>query len=313
MQSQKCTKSTVSSLYSRLGRHWKNLTPKTISGYELSWNKWICRYADTYIQDLDMDDWQDIIDEMTNLGYSKSAQHQVRTVVSQIYKMAMGYGFVQTNPAKSLYLEGKSRRETLCFTKSHLRVLKKYADNPDFRYYRACRITLIMCYTGLRPQELFTLPLSAINFKNGYIQWGMKTSAGRNRLIPILPVITDYLIDFMGIQEHEYLLRGPKSERLDMKNWRGREFYPMTLETGLNSLDSLLNKRTVPHFTPYSARHTFATMAKTAGVDSDALIQIMGHTTIQTTNQFYIHKDLEYLQAQANKIEEVIKHDESRV
>ena len=77
----------------------------------------------------------------------------------------------------------------------------------------------------------------------------------------------------------------------------------MTLELGLNSLEALMDKRNVPHVTPYSARHTFATMAKSSGVDAEALIQIMGHTTINTTNMYYLHEDLAFLKSEVKKIE----------
>lgn len=296
-------KSKVGHLYKRLERHWRTLRPKTINNYQLAWGKWLIRYEDQDIRELDMDDWQDLLDEMTEQNYSRSAQHQVRTLLSQIYKVAMGYGLVQTNVARSLYLEGRPRKETLCFTQAQLKVLREHADKPSYRYFRTCRIVLIMCYTGLRPQELFTLPLDAIDFKEGYIRWGMKTKAGRNRIVPILPAIEPYIMDEIGCFDHPYLLRGQKSEKINLKNWRKREFYPMTLELGLNSLEALLDKKHVPHITPYSARHTFATMAKSSGVDAEALIQIMGHTTINTTNTYYLHEDLAFLKSEAEKIE----------
>ena len=131
------SKSKVGYLYKRLERHWKTLKPKTIINYKLAWGKWLVRYAEQDIRELDMDDWQDLLDEMTEQNYSRSAQHQVRTLLSQIYKMAMGYGFAQTNVAKSLYLEGRPRKETLCFTPvsyTHLDVYKRQL--PDHRHRR---------------------------------------------------------------------------------------------------------------------------------------------------------------------------------
>ena len=44
---------------------------------------------------------------------------------------------------------------------------------------------LIQCYMGWRPQELATLRLDEINLDKWYMKAGMKTKAGKQRIVPI--------------------------------------------------------------------------------------------------------------------------------
>ena len=77
----------------------------------------------------------------------------------------------------------------------------------------------------------------------------------------------------------------------------------MTLELGINRPDQLTRKKEIQHITPYSARHTFATLAYRAGVDKNVLIRMIGHTNFKTTQKFYIHSELEIMLSEATKID----------
>lgn len=52
----------------------------------------------------------------------------------------------------------------------------------------------MLCYTGFRVSEFLSLTrFSCHPESGGYLQGGLKTSAGKNRIIPIHPVIRPYL------------------------------------------------------------------------------------------------------------------------
>ena len=52
-------------------------------------------------------------------------------------------------------------------------------------------MVLIGIYTGFRPQELAILKIADIDWNEKTIKGGLKTDAGRNRLVPIHPKIED--------------------------------------------------------------------------------------------------------------------------
>ncbi|WP_024737078.1 hypothetical protein [Enterocloster asparagiformis] len=74
----------------------------------------------------------------------------------------------------------KTKRDHIPFTKAELKLLWNSEGKLPFVDW-----VLIQTYMGWRPQELATLQLDEINLSQWYMQAGMKTEAGKQRLVPI--------------------------------------------------------------------------------------------------------------------------------
>ena len=159
-------------------------------------------------------------------------------------------------------------------------------------------IALLAC--GVRIYEL-------LHFKHedfhrtesgAYLIGGCKTEAGRNRIIPIL--------DFgIPVFEHAYATsveNGPlfpngKGGFWNEKNWRNRKFYPFLEEIGIQPNPYDENGKRKPEFagklatyTPYTTRHTYASLCDRAGVNKDILKRAVGHTPkSKTLDEVYLH------------------------
>ena len=159
-------------------------------------------------------------------------------------------------------------------------------------------IALLAC--GVRIYEL-------LHFKHedfhrtesgAYLIGGCKTEAGRNRIIPIL--------DFgIPVFEHAYATsveNGPlfpngKGDFWNEKNWRNRKFYPFLEEIVIQPNPYDENGKRKPEFTgklatytPYTTRHTYASLCDRAGVNKDILKRAVGHTPkSQTLDEVYLH------------------------
>ena len=48
---------------------------------------------------------------------------------------------------------------------------------------------LYACYSGWRPGELIKLKVQDVDLENGFVKGGIKTTAGKNRLVPIHPLV----------------------------------------------------------------------------------------------------------------------------
>ena len=44
---------------------------------------------------------------------------------------------------------------------------------------------LYNCYSGWRPTEIISLKVANVDWENKYIRGGIKTNAGKNRIVPI--------------------------------------------------------------------------------------------------------------------------------
>ena len=63
---------------------------------------------------------------------------------------------------------------------------------------------LVGIYSGWRPQELATLKITDIDLEANTMKGGMKTDAGKNRVVPIHPIIHP-LIEKRFSPENEFL------------------------------------------------------------------------------------------------------------
>lgn len=301
---EKCLLENIYENWSR--RHYPKISEKTKEGYCAAWKR-ISVYKNYYIQDISLDDLQLLLDEME--GYSLSAQKKVKVLISQLYKYAEVRGFISNNLTKGILLNGKERCETLPFTFYHIKKLKECAEDKTNKHWLTARVVLILIFTGYRPNELFSVKRSDINLKRNYLIAGSKTKAGKNRIVPIFPQIRPYLIELYlqsSYAKNDFLFRGEKGAVYNLRNWRTRRFYLMTYDLGFNTLEQLKNKKKQPHYTPYSGRHTFATLAHQFGMDREAIIKIMGHTDFAVTSKYYIHTDIEFLRNEMTKLEDLL-------
>ena len=81
------------------------------------------------------------------------------------------------------------------------------------------------------------------------------------------------------------------------KNWRNRKFYPFLEEIGIQPNPYDENGKRKPEFagklatyTPYTTRHTYASLCDRAGVNKDILKRAVGHTPkSKTLDEVYLH------------------------
>ena len=207
---------------------------------------------------------------------------------------AIGWRVVDANLASVLKVEGRKSPEREIFTDEQVTLILNQKNTPTGQMV----IALLAC--GVRIYEL-------LHFKHedfhrtesgAYLIGGCKTEAGRNRIIPIL--------DFgIPIFEHAYATsveNGPlfpngKGGFWNEKNWRNRKFYPFLEEIGIQPNPYDENGKRKPEFagklatyTPYTTRHTYASLCDRAGVNKDILKRAVGHTPkSKTLDEVYLH------------------------
>ena len=261
--------------------------------YDLAWKYlkplWYYKIAALYAQD-----FQNILDKMADDGLSQSMLEKERTLISKLYRTAIGWRVVDANLASVLKVEGRKSPEREIFTDEQVTLILNQKNTPTGQMV----IALLAC--GVRIYEL-------LHFKHedfhrtesgAYLIGGCKTEAGRNRIIPIL--------DFgIPIFEHAYATsveNGPlfpngKGGFWNEKNWRNRKFYPFLEEIGIQPNPYDENGKRKPEFagklatyTPYTTRHTYASLCDRAGVNKDILKRAVGHTPkSKTLDEVYLH------------------------
>lgn len=251
---------------------YPGLLPKSQEDYDITWRRF-ASLADTPMRRLRTEDVQRLIDEDTARGLSRSHAEKIKKLYSQCCKVAMREDIIDKNYADFLRLPKGAAPKREVFSPEQIRVLE------DNREDETVRLILILIYTGLRINELFTLRVEDIHLDDGYFVGGEKTDAGRDRMVPIIPDIREDLAYFMARATGELLISGYAGQRV-ARNWRRRDYYPTLERLGL------------PAIKPHGCRYTFATRAVAAKVQPEVLQKVIGHTKYTTTMQFYAQEDL---------------------
>lgn len=293
-------------------KYYQHLSPKGIEGYTSCWNKWIFPHTNSLkpIRSLSAFDFDSIIQSIVNAGKGIDVCKRSKRLLCYLCKLAVKMNVIPTNTAELIDIEHtvKSQKERNVFSSQELQILWQHVDNKNVQYI------LCMIYTGFRISGFLSLDVRNVDIEANYIIGGTKTEAGRNRIVPIHPLIKDILFNF--VQEAtartqnmpdnlpHFLIANRVGKKYDYRNFTERIFLPTLVDLHIipeyrkGKLDEngvLIEKRKEPRLTPHCTRHTFASLMDTAGMDKDILARIMGHTNYKTTSDYYIHKQSQEL------------------
>ena len=112
------------------------------------------------------------------------------------------------------------------------------------------------CYSGWRPSELVQLKVEDVDFENGFIKGGIKTSAGKNRLVPIHPLV-------MGIVKKYYEQAISVNSQYLFNDVTKKKGIGLSYDQYLSRFNKVINTLQLGNeFTPHCTRHTFVSKAK---------------------------------------------------
>lgn len=216
-----------------------------------------------------------------NCGKGYSTRSNIKMLFSQLDKYAFDYDIISKCYASNLDIGERDISEKHgLIDDTEVQTLWKHQGEPYVDE------TLFMLYTGFRVSEALLLMNKDINFEENTMTGGVKTSAGKNRVVPIHPAIlpivrqhyssTDYLFDLDPKQNTEtYRVKFSK-------NWKQK-----MLEIGIDHLT-------------HDCRHTFRSKLDSAGANKVAIDRIMGHASQSIGERVYTHKTIAELQSAIN-------------
>ena len=227
---------------------------------------------DRIFSDLRHQDLQNVIDQC---ALKHSSKELIVSLMHQMYE----YADIQELSDKDYSAHVKINTEDddehgVPFTEDELWILWKNKDDPTIE------MLLIMCYSGFRITEYKTLET---NLKEKYFQGGIKTAAGKNRIVPIHSGIYDLV-----------------KKRIQ----RNGSFLTTTTGSFRNEMYSALESLGIEKHTPHDCRHTFSALCEKYHVQENDRKRMLGHSFgNDITNAVYGHRSLEDLRKEIEKIE----------
>ena len=221
---------------------------------------------------------------MLTLKSNTIREKKIKILFNQLYAYAMKNDIVTKDYSKYIDI-GKNTEESTRkpFTNEEIKRLWDLVNENEW-----IDTILIMIYTGFRIGELLEIKNSDIDLKNKIIKGGLKTEAGKDRLVPIHSKILELVKNRMD-SHNEYLIVNFKGEQMKYNNYYREKFEPIMEELGMNHK-------------PHDTRHTFATLLSNADANKTSVKKLIGHNSYTTTEKFYTHKDIEELRKAVEKI-----------
>lgn len=161
--------------------------------------------------------------------------------------------------------------------------IQKAWENIDIEFVDSILITL---YTGMRAGELLKIELCNVFLEERYMIGGIKTKAGKNRIIPIHEKIVPIVENLITKNKH-YLIEK------DGKKVNYRYF--------ADKYKSIMEQLQMDH-KPHDGRHTVATELDNQGANELCVKIILGHHVSDITKGTYTHKKINQLIATINLI-----------
>ena len=237
-----------------------------------------------------------------NLAESHTASEVTRKNIKNLFALMLDYAIEQELVEKNYARGFKFNSETensehhIDFAENEMKAIWGAVDAiPDIKFL------IIQCYTGMRPQEIGNILLENTHIEDGYFIGGMKTKAGKMRVIPIHPKIKEfvqYYYDDAKARNSKYLFNyfpGCSSNRKNTTKLTYQRyselFYRFIKNLNLN-----------PDHKPHDGRVQFVTVAKKCGVDEYALKRIIGHKIKDITEEVYTKRNIDWLKSEIAKI-----------
>jgi len=187
----------------------------------------------------------------------------------------------------------EEREHHIAFSDEEMRLLWENINAPGVD------LMLVNCYMGWRPQELCGLKISNTHFDEHYIIGGLKTKAGKSRIVPIHPRIENIIKKYYdkAIEIGSDNLFNYQDLRYNNR-WVALK-YPKYAAYFSNIIETLkLN----PDHKPHDCRKQFVTSAKKYKVDEYAIKRIAGHSIDDITETIYTERSVDWLYSEICKI-----------
>ena len=226
------------------------------------------KYKNTRYKQLKSYQMQDCIDLC---GYGHSTQANIKTLFWHLDRFAMELDIVNKCLADLLTTDPVPETDKVVFTEEEI---KRVWDNQQLPFADAVAFLL---YTGFRISEFIDIKVSNIDMVEGTIKGGVKTAAGKNRLVPIHSKI-------MNIVQHR--IEQSKSDYLF--EYGGKK---LTMTRCRECWETVMQQLRMEH-TPHECRHTFRSRLDSAGANKVCIDRIMGHKSKETGERIYTHKTI---------------------
>jgi site-specific recombinase XerD len=228
---------------------------------------------------------------LTTREYARRSVARKAAALRRYFKWLVRAGHLDVDPTVGLQARGGDGRLPRVLERRDLEELLEGAlpeDEPDWRRRRDDAVLEVLYGSGLRVSELCGLGAESLDLDEAaVVVWG---KGAKQRRVPLSAPAVAALRSWLGIR-HEVLDADADGAAVTVLfgNERGRPLTPRDVRR-------IIDRRAPSPTHPHALRHSFATHLLDGGADLRAVQELLGHSSVSTT-QRYTHVSRERLRA----------------
>lgn len=217
------------------------------------------------------------------LGLSANTQTRIISGLKGYFQYLLNEKLRVTDPMEFIDTPRLGRKLPDVLSVEEMELLLEAIDlsKPEGHRNRAMLETLYSC--GLRVSELVSLNLSGVHVDEGFVR--VIGKGNKERLVPIGKEALRWIAHYKSDQRNHLHIQ-PGYEDVLFLNRRGKQLTRMMVFMIIKELAEKTGIR--KEISPHTFRHSFATHLVEAGADLRAVQEMLGHSSI-TTTEIYTH------------------------
>lgn len=214
---------------------------------------------------------QDCIDT-GNLG--ASTQKSIKTLFYHLDRYAMELDIIDKSYSALVTTSSREESNRTVFSEEEISLLWENAHLPWVDSI------LFLLYTGFRVSEMLDLRVENMDQEMQTVMGGSKTTAGKNRIVPIHSIIQPIVQKRVQASSAGFLF--------------DEDGKKITYNHYIIYWNRIMRHFQM-HHVPHECRHTFRSRMDSAGANKVCIDRIMGHKSAGTGERIYTHKTIEEL------------------
>lgn len=277
----------------------RNLSPHTVRAYGGDLDRFLGFLAGEFLgkerkdvrpPEVDALAVRSFLAHLARQGVGRRSQARALSAVRGLFRFACREGVLDTNPAAAVRTPKQPRPLPRHLRPGEVESLVEAASGPEPLALRDRALLELLYATGLRVGELVSLDWTDVDLSGRVLR--VLGKGGKERMVPFGRPAAEALRDWGAASEEVRGEQRGDAEDPVFLNHRGGRLSSRSVRRILDRYVDAAAVAAGVH--PHTLRHTFATHLLERGADLRAIQELLGHSSLSTTQQ-YTHLEVERL------------------
>ena len=272
----------------------RGLAKNTLSAYQQDLNRFILTVGKNevkYVEQITSENLSKYLADLSSAKLSATSMARHFAAIKGFFKFAVKENMIATDPSASISSPKLPSRLPKALQVTEIDRLIATVSTPDLVGYRNLAILEFMYGTGCRISEVADLDIDDLDLVEHTVRVSGKGE--KQRLVPLGAYASNALNQYLVSARPSFVSGKAVDTAAVFRNQRGGRLTRQGIWAILRQAAAAAE---IPHMTPHSLRHSFATHLLEGGADIRVVQELLGHSSVATT-QIYTKVSIDGLRS----------------